>query len=211
MTFKAHPKGLRLGKMEDWDSRGFYEKNFAQKLEEDFKIRKYLEEMFKEGLEKIELERSSGKINLIINTSRPGLIIGRGGEGVEKIKKDIEEKILKRKGELRIEVREVKNPWTSATLVAKWMVGQIEKRVGYRKVLKTALSRIMAQKGVEGARVQAAGRLDGVEIARTEWLQQGRLPRQTLRSNIDYAQDTAFCTYGVVGVKVWIYKGEKLD
>jgi small subunit ribosomal protein S3 len=148
---------------------------------------------------------------LIINTSRPGLIIGRGGEGIEKIKKDIEEKILKRKGELRIEVREVRNPWASATLVAKWMAGQIEKRVPYRRVLKTALARIMAQKGVEGARVQVAGRLDGVEIARTEWLQQGKLPRQTLRANIDYAQATAFCTYGVVGVKVWIYKGEKFD
>jgi small subunit ribosomal protein S3 len=211
MTFKAHPKGLRLGRMEDWNSRGFYEKDFAKKLEEDFKIRKYLEENFKEGLERIEIERSPGRINLIINTSRPGLIIGRGGEGVEKIKKDIEEKILKRKGELRIEVREVKNPWASATLVAKWMAGQIEKRVPYRRVLKTALARIMAQKGVEGARVQVAGRLDGVEIARTEWLQQGRLPRQTLRSNIDYAQATAFCTYGTVGVKVWIYKGEKFD
>jgi small subunit ribosomal protein S3 len=197
--------------MEDWNSRGFYEKDFAKKLEEDFKIRKYLEENFKEGLERIEIERSPGRINLIINTSRPGLIIGRGGEGVEKIKKDIEEKILKRKGELRIEVREVKNPWASATLVAKWMAGQIEKRVPYRRVLKTALARIMAQKGVEGARVQVAGRLDGVEIARTEWLQQGRLPRQTLRSNIDYAQATAFCTYGTVGVKVWIYKGEKFD
>jgi len=197
--------------MEDWDSRGFYEKDFAKKLEEDFKIRKYLEENFKEGLEKIEIERFPGRINLIINTSRPGLIIGRGGEGVEKIKNEIEEKILKRKGELRIEVREVKNPWASATLVAKWMASQIEKRVPYRRVLKTALSRIMAQKGIEGARVQVAGRLDGVEIARTEWLQQGRLPRQTLRANIDYAQATAFCTYGVVGVKVWIYKGEKFD
>jgi len=103
--------------MEDWDSRGFYEKDFAKKLEEDFKIRKYLEENFKEGLEKIEIERFPGRINLIINTSRPGLIIGRGGEGVEKIKNEIEEKILKRKGELRIEVREVKNPWASATLV----------------------------------------------------------------------------------------------
>jgi len=105
----------------------------------------------------------------------------------------------------------VKNPWASATLVAKWMASQIEKRVPYRRVLKTALARIMSQKGVEGARVQVAGKLDGVEIARTEWLQQGKLPRQTLRANIDYAQATAFCTYGTVGIKVWIYKGEKFD
>jgi small subunit ribosomal protein S3 len=211
MAFKAHPKGLRLKRIEDWNSRGFYQKNFAKNLEEDFKIRKYLEENLKEGLERVEIERFPGKINVIINTSRPGLIIGRGGEGIEKIKDEIEKKILKRKGELRLEVREVKNPWTSASLVAKWMASQIEKRVPYRKVLKTALARIISQKGVEGARVQLAGRLDGVEIARTEWLKEGKLPRQTLRANIDYAQATAFCTYGVVGVKVWIYKGEKFD
>jgi small subunit ribosomal protein S3 len=212
MAFKAHPKILRIRKMEDWNSRGFYEKDFASKLEEDFKIRKFLEEKIGDiNLEKVEIERSPGKINLIINTARPGLIIGRGGEGVEKLKEEIEKKILKGKTELRIEIREVKNPWTSAILVAKWMASQVEKRVPYRRVLKQALSRVMAQKGVEGCKVQLAGRLDGVEIARTEWLKQGKLPRQTLRANIDYGQATAFCIYGVVGVKVWIYKGEKFE
>jgi len=211
MSFKAHPKGLRLRKMEDWETRGFYGKDFSQKLEEDFKIRNYLEKVCGDGLERVEIERFPGKINVIINTSRPGLIIGRGGGGVEKIKNDIENNILKRKGELRIEVKEVKKPWMSATLVAKWMANQIEKRVGYRKVLKAALARIMSNKEVKGARVQVAGRLDGVEIARTEWLKEGRLPRQTIRADIDFAQATAFCTYGTVGVKVWIYKGEKFD
>jgi small subunit ribosomal protein S3 len=212
MAFKAHPKILRIKRMEDWNSRGFYEKDFSSKLEEDFKIRKFLEEKIGEiSLEKVEIERSPGKINLIINTARPGLIIGRGGEGVEKLKQDIEKKILKGKTELRIEIREVKNPWTSAILVAKWMASQVEKRVPYRRVLKQALSRVMAQKGVEGCKVQLAGRLDGVEIARTEWLKQGKLPRQTLRAKIDYGQASAFCTYGVVGVKVWIYKGEKFE
>lgn len=212
MAFKAHPKILRIRRIEDWNSRGFYEKDFASKLEEDFKIRKFVEEKFPDiALEKIEIERSPGKINLIINTARPGLIIGRGGEGVEKLKEEIEKKILKEKTDLRIEIREVKNPWLSATLVAKWMASQIEKRVPYRRVLKQALAKIMSQKGVEGARVQLSGRLDGVEIARTEWLKQGRLPRQTLRADIDYAQATAYCTYGVVGVKVWIYKGEKFE
>lgn len=212
MAFKAHPKALRIRKIEDWNSRGFYEKNFSSRLEEDFKIRKFLEEKIADlGLERIEIERSPGKINLIINTARPGLIIGRRGEGVEKLKEEIEKKVLKDKVELRIEIREVKNPWTSATLVAKWMASQVEKRVPYRRVLKQALAKIISQKGVEGARVQLAGRLDGVEIARTEWLKQGKLPRQTLRANIDYAQATAYCTYGVVGVKVWIYKGEKFD
>ncbi len=212
MAFKAHPKGLRLGRMESWDSRGFYEKNFASWLEEDFKIREFLKEKFDPlALERIEIERSPGKINLIINTPRPGLIIGRGGQDVEKLKEEIENKILKRKGELRIEVREVKNPWLSATLVAKWMAQQIEKRVPYRRVLKQALARVSSQKGVQGVRVQLQGRLDGVEIARKEWLQWGRLPRQTLRSDIDYGEATAFCTYGTVGAKVWIYKGEKFE
>lgn len=212
MAFKSHPKGLRLKRMEDWNSRGFYEKNFSTMLEEDFKIRKFLEEKFERlTIEKIEIERSPGKINLIINTPRPGLIIGRGGQDVERLKDEIEKKILKGKKEIRIEIREVRNPWISAALVAKWMAIQIEKRVPYRRVLKQALARIMNQKGVEGARVQVAGRLDGVEIARTEWLKQGRLPRQTLRADIDFAQATAFCTYGTVGVKVWIYKGEKFE
>lgn len=212
MAFKSHPKGLRLRKMSDWDSRGFYERDFAQKLEEDFKIRKFLEEKFDPlSLERIEIERLPGKINLIINTPRPGLIIGRGGEGAETLRKEILEKILKGKTDLRIEVREVKNPWSSAILVAKWMASQIEKRVPYRRVLKQALARASSQKGVEGARVQVQGRLDGVEIARKEWMQKGKLPRQTLRADIDYGEATAFCTYGTVGIKVWIYKGEKFD
>lgn len=197
--------------MENWDSRGFYEKNFALTLKEDLKIREFLQEKIgKLGVGKIEIERYPLKINIIIWTSRPGLIIGRGGGGIEELKQQLEEKILKRKGECKIEVREIKNPWTSAALVSQWMADQIEKRVGYRKVLKGALAKIMAQKGVEGARVQVSGRLNGVEIARKEWLKKGRLPRQTLRANIDYAQNRAYCPYGVVGIKVWIYKGERL-
>jgi len=212
MVKKVHPKAFRIKKIEDWNTRGFYEKDFSSQLEEDFKIRKFLEEKVgKLGVEKIEIERSPAKINVIISTARPGLIIGRGGEGVEKLKGEIERKILKRgfPAELKIEIREVKNPWASAALVAKWMASQVEKRVRYRRILKQALARIIAQKGVEGARVQLAGRLDGIEIARTEWLKKGQLPRQTLRADIDFAQDQAYCTYGVVGVKVWIYKGEK--
>lgn len=210
MAKKVHPKAFRIRRIEDWNTRGFYEKNFSSRLEEDFKIRKFLEEKIgKLGVEKIEIERSPAKINVMISTARPGLIIGRGGEGVEKLKEELERKILKTKSELKIEIREIKNPWASAALVAKWMASQVERRVGYRRVLKQALARIMAQKEVEGARVQLAGRLDGIEIARTEWLKKGRLPRQTLRADIDFAEDRAYCTYGVVGVKVWIYKGER--
>jgi len=210
MAKKVHPKAFRIKEIKDWNSRGFYEKKFASQLEEDFKIREFLQKKIgKLGVEKIEIERSPAKINLIISSARPGLIIGRGGGGVEELKKEIENKILKRKTELRIEIREVKNPWTSASLVAQWMAGQIEKRVPYRRVLKQALAKITSQKGVEGAKVELAGRLDGIEIARREWLKKGRLPRQTLRADIDYARDRAYCTYGVVGIKVWIYKGEK--
>jgi len=221
MTHKVSPRAFRIKGVEDWDSRGFYEKKLPSYLEEDFEIREFLKNKIgKLGVEKIEIERSATKINIIISTARPGLIIGRGGEGVEKLKNELERKIFKKitpdktkagRIELKIEIREIRNPWTSAALVAQWMVSQIEKRVRFRRVLKQALSKVISQKGVEGARVGVAGRLDGNEIARREWLQEGRLPRQTLRADFDYAEDRAYCTYGVVGVKVWIYKGEKFE
>ncbi len=224
MAHKVHPKAFRIKEITDWESRGFYEKDFGKLLKEDFKIREFLKKKVgKLGVEKIEIERFPGKINVIISSARPGLIIGRRGEGVEVLKKELEEKILKEaqptlrppakgrflKPEIKLEIREIRDPWASATLAAQWISQQIEKRVPYRRVLKQALDKIMTVKGVEGARVQVAGRLDGIEIARTEWLKRGRLPRQTLRAEIDYGQDRAYCTYGVVGVKVWIYKGEK--
>jgi small subunit ribosomal protein S3 len=213
MGHRVHPKAFRIRETSNWNSRGFYGKNFSRYLEEDFKIREFLKKKFEKlTIEKVEIERSPSKINIIISSPRPGLIIGRGGGGVEDLKKDLETKILKnkRKTELRIEIKEAKSPWASASLVAQWMVSQIERRVRYRRVLKGALDKIMSTKGIQGAKVLVAGRLDGIEIARTEWLKKGRLPRQTLRADIDYAEDRASCTYGIVGVKVWIYKGEKL-
>ena len=210
MSHRVQPKAFRIRGIEDWDSRGFYEKDFALTLKEDLKIREFLQKKIgKLGVTKIEIERFPAKINIIIWTSRPGLVIGRGGGGIEELKKELEEKIFKRQGECKIEIREVKSPWSSAVLVSQWMADQIEKRVRYRRVLKGALAKIMFQKGIEGARVQVSGRLNGVEIARREWLKKGRLPRQTIRADIDYAQNRAYCTYGVVGIKVWIYKGEK--
>jgi small subunit ribosomal protein S3 len=212
MTHKTHPKIYRAKGIKNWDFKGYYEKDFAQKLREDFLIKKFLEEKIGSlYIEKIEIERSATKIKVVIHTPRPGMVIGRKGEDVEKLKAEIEEKILKRKGELKLEVKEVSAPWSSATLVAKWMANQIEKRVPYRRVMKSALSRIMSQKGVEGAKVQLKGRLDGIEIARTEWMKKGRLPRQTLRSDIDYGATQAYCSYGVIGIKVWIFKGQKFE
>lgn len=212
MAHKVHPKAFRIKEITDWGSRGFYEKKFAKQLEEDFKIRQFLQKKIgKFGVEKIEIERSAGKIDIIISSARPGLIIGRGGGGIEDLKRELERKIFKlnQKSEIKLEIVEVKNPWSSAQLAAKWMASQIEKRLPHRRVLKQALGKIMAVKGVEGAKVEVAGRLGGAEIARRDWLKKGRLPRQTLRADIDYAQERAYCSYGVIGIKVWIYKGEK--
>lgn len=212
MAHKVHPKIFRIKDLTNWNSRWLDKKKTPQYLEEDFRIREFLKKKIgKLGIERIEIERFPGKLNIIISTARPGLIIGRGGGGVEELKKELVKVFFQKtpKVELKLEIKEVKEPWASATLSAQWMAQQIEKRLPFRRVIKQALDKIMASKGVQGARVEVAGRLDGAEIARTQWLKRGKLPRQTLRADIDYAQERAYCTYGVVGVKVWIYKGEK--
>ena len=220
MSHRVHPKIFRTTALASWNSR-WMDKNFAKSLEEDFRIREFLKKKLdKIGIEKIEIERFPGKVNIIISSARPGLIIGRGGQGVEELKRALEKvvggeptsvKAMTGKKELRIEIREVKNPWLSAALSAQWGASQIEKRVHHRRVLKQMADKIMGQKEVQGCRVELAGRLGGGLIARREWLKKGKLPRQTIRAEIDYAQAEAFCTYGVVGIKVWIYKGEKFE
>jgi len=215
MSHKVHPKAFRIRKMADWLSRGFYGKKTFQYLKEDFVIRKFLDEkLIEASIENIEIERSISSTKIIIKTSRPALVIGRGGEAIEKLKKVLIEKLERSKDdktEIKIEVQEVKNPWMSADICAQWIAQQIKRRIRFRRALKMALGKIMAQKEVKGARVEVAGRLNGVEISRTEWLKEGRLPRHTIRADIDYGTSSAFCTYGVVGVKVWIYKGEKFE
>ena len=214
MTHKVHPKIFRIRENLDWNSRWISKKNTPQYLEEDFKIREFLNKKLKDaGIEKIEIERFSGKINVIISTSRPGIIIGRGGEGIEKIRENLKNKILKldKKTDLKIEIKGIKDPFAKANLVGQWIAQQIEKRMPFRRVLKQAISKVMFHKEIKGVRVQVSGRLDGKEIARTEWLKKGQLPRQTLRADIDYGEVRAYCTYGVIGIKVWIYKGEKFD
>ncbi len=217
MSHKSNPKILKIFGIDDWNSRGFYKNKFPQYLEEDFKIRNFLKKKLpKNIIERVEIERGGSLLKIIIRTARPALIIGRGGEGIEKIRKEIE-KILNRnskkektaKGDIKIEVIAVKNPWLSANLTSQWMAAQIEKRVPFRKVLKMALSKLISMKEVKGARVEVAGRLNGIDISRTEWLQEGKLPRQKIRAIIDYGFSEAFCTYGKIGIKVWIYKGEK--
>ncbi len=224
MTHKVHPKIYRIKEIEDWQSRGFYGNKYPLLLEEDTAIRTFLEKKLREaGLSEIIIERIPGKLIITIEALRPGFIIGRGGEGIEKIRQKLQtiiNRIRKKHGltqeqalkdELRIEVKELRNPWIKASVVSRWIADQIEKRMPFRRTIKRALEKVAANKEVKGVRIEVAGRLDGAEIARREWIQKGRLPRTTLRSDIDYALAEAHCTYGVIGVKVWIYKGEKLE
>lgn len=217
MAHKVHPISFRIKGIADWRARGYYENNFPKLLEEDFLIREFLNKrLAKVGIADIEIERSPGRINIIIPCVRPGLIIGRQGQGIEELRKKLETAIYKNKtakkdlSELRIEIREIQNPWSNANYLSQWVAQQLEKRMPYLKTLKQAIEKAMTVKEVQGVRVQVAGRLNGVEIARTAWLAKGRLPRQTIRANIDYALNEAHCTYGIIGVKVWIYKGEKI-
>ncbi len=186
-------------------------KNFVNQLKEDFQIREFFQKNFSDfGIDSIIIERLPGEVKLFIHTSRPGFLIGRRGEEIERIKERIEKEILgkKEKEVLRLEIVEIRGYWTKANLAAQWIAKHIEKRMPYRRVLKQALEQIMANKEVKGAKVEVSGRLDGSEIARREWLKQGQLPLQTLKADIDYARVHAFCSYGTIGVKVWVYKGE---
>jgi len=217
MSHKVHPKSFRIKGTEDWNIRGFYGKKMPQYLEEDFLIKDFLRKKLVEAsVANIEIEHSANKLNIIIETARPGLIIGRGGEGVEVLKNEVQKKIQKKiknssKREIKIEIREVKNPWISSALVAQMAAQQIEKRIPFRQVLKKSLERVMTNREVKGIRMEVAGRLNGIEIARREWLSLGQMPRNTIRADIDFAQDEAHCTYGKIGIKVWINKGEKFE
>jgi small subunit ribosomal protein S3 len=209
MGQKINPTSFKLSINKDWKSRWFGAKKYPIFLQEDLAIRKFLSKKLKNmSIDRVEIERSPDVLSVIINTARPGLIIGRGGTGIEDVKKAIA-KIVKRKTAIRIDVQEFKNPEMSATIMAESMVEQIEKRTPYRRVLKQTLAKIVANRGVKGAKIAISGRLDGNDIARAEHLEQGSLPLQTLRADVDYAKDTAHTTYGTVGVKVWIYKGLK--
>jgi small subunit ribosomal protein S3 len=217
MGQKVNPVVFRIGHTEDWKSRWYNnnKKSYTIFLAQDVKLREFLtKKLAKAGIERIEIERSANSINIIVKTARPGIIIGRGGGGVEQLREEVK-KLLARdlknigKSEIRLEIEEVKQPESQSAIVAQSMAEQIEKRIPYRRVLKQTLDKIIQIKGVEGVKIMLKGRLDGAEIARTEWLAKGKIPLQTLRAKIDYAQVTAFTTYGTVGIKTWIYKGEQ--
>ncbi len=212
MAHKVHPKSFRLHETGAWQSRWMNVRRMPQLLAEDFGIRTFLEKKFKESsLEGVEIERSANKITVIINTARPGLVIGRGGSGIEEVRNNLRKLmgIENKKTEIRLEIREIRNPWVSAPLCAQWVAQQLEKRMPHRRTLRQVVEKMMANKEVEGAKVEVAGRLGGAEIGRREKLVKGRMPLQTLRSDIDYAQAEAQTTYGTIGVKVWMYKGER--
>src|SRR3989344_7795542 len=207
MGQKISPTSLRTGINKDWASRWFGGRKYKDYLKTDLKVRSFLEKKLKNmGIDKIELERGTDVLNVAVYTSRPGFLIGRGGTGVEELKADIK-KLLKNKIAIRLEIQEVKNPEASASIMAESIVEQVEKRIPFRRILKQTISKIISNRQVKGVKIMMGGRLDGAEIARSEHLEQGSLPLQTLRADIDFAKGTAHTTYGTIGVKVWIYKG----
>tara|TARA_Y100000310_G_scaffold155216_1_gene154681 strand:+ start:92 stop:727 length:636 start_codon:yes stop_codon:yes gene_type:complete len=210
MSHKVHPKIFRIRETKDWMSRWIGKKTYATNLEQDFRIREFLKVKLKDAsLESIEIERFSGRLTVIINSGRPGLIIGRGGSGIELLKKELQK--ITQIQDIRLEIREIKNPFESATLIAQNIAQQLERRMPHRRILKQTMQKVVANKDILGVRMEVAGRLGGADIARREGLKEGRLPLQTQRALIDYALVEARTTYGTVGVKVWLYKGEQFD
>jgi small subunit ribosomal protein S3 len=208
MGRKVHPIGFRLNLNKGWEGRWFAKgKEYRENLHQDFAIRKLiLRDADKAGVSRVEVERFPGKVRVIVHTAKPGILIGRKGESVKKIRQDLEALTGKK---IDLEIKEIKNPDTDAFLVAVNLAGQIERRVSYRRAMKRALQQATRQ-GAQGIKVEVQGRLSGAEMARSVWLREGRVPLQTLRADIDFARAEALTTYGRIGVKVWVYKGEIL-
>ncbi len=208
MGQKVHPYGFRVGYNKNWLSRWYSKTNYPEFIIEDRKLRNYLKsKLYHAGISRIELERAADKVRIIIYTSRPGIVIGRKGAEIENLRNDLKKKFH---NDFSIEVNEVRRPETDAQLVAENIALQLERRVAFRRAMKRSVS--LAQKfGAQGIKISCAGRLGGAEIARTEWLREGRVPLHTLRADIDYGFAQARTTYGIIGVKVWIYKGDILN
>ena len=208
MGQKVHPYGFRLGYNKNWQSRWFSKKEYASFVFEDHKIRTFVKKLlYSAGISKIEIERFGGKIRLILSTARPGIVIGRKGAEIEKLRGDLKKKFGR---EFALEVNEIRRPEVESQLVAENIAQQLERRVAFRRAMKRTVT--TARKfGAEGIKVTCSGRLAGAEIARTEWYRDGRVPLQTLRADIDFGFAEAHTTYGLIGIKVWVYKGEILD
>jgi len=205
---KVHPIGFRLGIYKNWDSRWFAKKDYGKYVIEDYRIRQYIKKkLFHAGISKIEIERAANKIRIIIHTARPGMVIGRRGADIERLRSEIEKMVTNKS--VFIDIQEVKRPELDAQLVAENIALQLVRRVPFRRAMKKAVTAAL-KFGAEGIKVMCSGRLGGAEMARKEWYREGRLPLNTLRADIDYGFAEAFTTYGVIGVKVWILKGEIL-
>ena len=207
MGQKVHPIGLRLGVIRSWDSKWFAKKEYANLVYEDAEIRKFLKEkLYHAGISRIEIARAADRARIRIHTARPGIVIGKKGAEIEALKRQLEQ-IVKR--EVMIDIQEVRKPEMDATLVAENIALQLTRRVAFRRAMKKAVSSSL-KFGAKGVRVACAGRLGGAEMARREWYREGRVPLHTIRADIDYGTAVAKTTYGVIGVKVWIFKGEVL-
>lgn len=207
MGQKVNPKGLRLGITRTWESRWYSEKEYSRLVVEDARIRAHIKaRLFHAQVSSIDIERVAGRVRIAIHSARPGIIIGKKGAEVEALRKEIQEITGK---EVAINIHEIRKPEVDAQLVAEGIALQLERRVSYRRALKRAVQQAM-RLGAQGIRVGCAGRLAGAEMARREWYREGRVPLHTLRADIDYGQSVAKTTYGIIGVKVWVYKGETL-
>lgn len=208
MGQKVNPKGLRIGIIRDWDSKWFADKkNYSNLLVEDVKIRKYIKKkLYAAGISKVQIERAANRLKVSIYTAKPGIVIGRGGTEVENLRKQLENLTGK---QVSVNIVEVKQAELDAQLVAENVASQLEKRIAFRRAMKQVVSRSMKM-GAKGIKVSCGGRLAGAEIARTEWYSEGKVPLHTLRADIDYGSAEANTTYGKIGIKVWIYKGEVL-
>jgi ribosomal protein S3, bacterial type len=208
MGQKVNPFGFRLGYNKNWQSRWYSKKEYPAYVFEDHNIRKYVKKLlFAAGLSRIEIERPGDKVRLVLSTARPGIVIGRKGVEIEKLRADLKKKFNR---DFAIEVNEIRRPEVEAQLVAENVAQQLERRVAFRRAMKRTVA-MSTKFGAEGIKINCAGRLAGAEIARTEWYRDGRVPLQTLRADIDYGYAEARTTYGIIGVKVWIFKGEILD
>lgn len=209
MGQKVNPIGLRVGVIRTWDSRWFARgKKYCKCLHEDFKLRNYLKEKLKHaGVSRIEMERAANKIKIIIYSARPGVVIGKKGTGIDTLKADVQKLTP---NEVFLNIQEIRKPDIDAQLIAESIALQLEKRISWRRVLKKALTAAI-RGGVRGIKVKVSGRLDGAEIARTEWYTEKSVPLQTLRADLDYGTAEALTTYGIIGIKVWVYKGDILS
>ena len=207
MGQKVNPHGLRVGVIKGWDSKWYAEKDFADNLVEDHEIRKFLKKrLYSAGISKIEIERASDRVKIIVYTAKPGVVIGKGGAEIEKIKAEVQKFTSKK---LVVDIKEVKRPDRDAQLVAENIALQLENRVSFRRAMKSCMGRTM-KSGAKGIKTSCSGRLGGADMARTEFYSEGTIPLQTLRADIDYGFAEADTTYGKVGVKAWIYNGEVL-